>query len=167
MQKKRRKGEDSRPSSAWNSYLTRTKRFHLSTCPVLASSTAAQIVAFFVILDARNRRLCKRCTAVRAISQPCSSTAPCKGATPPTIHLDSHFASKLWTATPAPTAAHQATLAAAFSNEPCGPPPRSRGTTIYLSQTPVNLKFILEILLTPHVRATITPPKPTLFSPER
>lgn len=66
-----------RPYYSWDAYFSHTKRLHFLTRSTLASSTAAQVGAFPVVLDARNSRLCNICADARGNSQPCLSLAPC------------------------------------------------------------------------------------------
>ena len=83
----RRRGQSPGPFTTWGTYFTHTKRLHLTTHPILASSTAAQTAVFADALDAHNKRLCVRFEAVVGKAQTCAGTAPCNGATvtPPVL----------------------------------------------------------------------------------
>lgn len=81
----RRRSDNLRPFSAWSSYLTHARRFHLTTCSILTLSTAAQFGVFAAIYDARNKRLCDRCADVREKRQPFPTSALCRSSTPRVI----------------------------------------------------------------------------------
>ena len=81
----RRREQSPRPFTIWGTYITHTKRFHLTTCPILASSTSAQTSVFSDALDTHTKRLCVRCAVVVGKTQPCAATVSCNGATPAVI----------------------------------------------------------------------------------
>ena len=79
----RRRGQSPIAFTTWGSCLTHVKRFHLTSRPVLASSTSAQTAVFADVLYRRNKRLCTRCAAVMGKTESCAASAPCNGATSP------------------------------------------------------------------------------------
>ena len=79
----RRRGQSPITFTSWASFLTHSKRAHLTSRPILASSTSAQVGVFADALDGRNKRLCTRCAAVMGKTEPCAADAPCNGETSP------------------------------------------------------------------------------------